>query len=104
MTKVYLNYPNPHMTIHGDSACLQIGKMDKLDQRTVTITPDSFADAICQLDNKTFQFGSSAPVNDAWLSVDFDDQLFEAAVADYVLRLLGKRYVPLQGVRIRKHC
>ncbi len=41
--KAYLNYPNPHMTLHSDSTCAEIGKMQKAGQRDVTINRASFA-------------------------------------------------------------
>lgn len=104
MTNAYLNYPNSRMTIHADRTCLQIGKSGKQGQRVMGITRNSFAAAISQLDHKSFQLGSSAPVNDLWLTIDFGDLVFEEAVADYVLRLLRQRYSPLQGVQIKRHC
>jgi hypothetical protein len=92
------------MIIHGDSSCLEIGKMRKVDQRTYKITADSFATTVAELKDKRFQLGASAAVNDLWLHVDFSDAVFEGAVADYVLRLLAARYSRLQGVRIKRHC
>jgi hypothetical protein len=104
LTKAYLCYPNPRMIIHGDSNCPEISKKGKIDQRTYKLTTDNFANTIAELSDKRFQLGANAAVNDLWLHVDFDDAVFEGAVVDYILRLLGARYSPLQGVRIKRHC
>ena len=92
------------MIIHGDSSCLEIGKMGKVAQRTYKIATDNFAATVAELNDKRFQLGASAAVNDVWLHIDFNDAVFEGAVADYILRLLAARYSPLQGVRIKRHC
>lgn len=31
MIRAYLNYPNPHVTLHGDPGCQEVHKMKKLD-------------------------------------------------------------------------
>jgi len=102
--KVYLNYPNPHITLHRDSACPEVGKMRKVGQREVTITRASFAQALGQLTSTGFQLGAQASVNDVWLTINFDDPEFEEAVTKHVRRLLGQRYSPLRDAPIQKHC
>jgi len=104
MTKVYLNYPNPHVMLHGDSTCAEIGKMKKVGQRDVTITLASFTQALSQLTSSGFQLGAQASVNDVWLTINFDDAEFEEAVARHIRRLLGQRYSPLRDVPIQRHC
>ena len=102
--KAYVNYPNPHVTLHGDLKCLEIGKMQKAQQRAVTINRASFTQAINQLTSKSFQLGAQAQINDVWLSIEFGDGEFEEAVAKYACRLLGERYSPLKVAPIKKHC
>lgn len=104
MTKVYLNYPNPHMTLHGDSTCVDIGKMRKTNQRAASITPASFTEVLGHFADKSFRLESKGPANDVWLSIDFGDPEFEEAVAKHVLRILAKRYRPLQGAAFKRHC
>ena len=104
MTKAYLNYPNPHMTFHGDSACAEIAKMGKTNQRDVAVARASFDRTIEQLTSASFRLGADASVNDVWFSVDFNDPDFEEAVARYLYRLLGQRYSSLQGTPINRHC
>jgi hypothetical protein len=92
------------MVVHGDSSCAEVGKMGKADQRAYEVTTDSFSAAVAALKSRSFQLGASAAANDLWLHIDFDDAVFEGAVAGYILRQLGARYTPLQGVQIKKHC
>jgi len=104
LTKAYLNYPNPHMTLHGVSACAEIAKMGKANQRDVAITRASFTQFLGQLADNGFRLGADASVNDVWFSVDFGDPEFEEAVARYLYRLLGQRYTRLQGTPAIRHC
>jgi hypothetical protein len=39
-----------------------------------------------------------------WLKIDFADEKFEKAVLDYICLLLGKKYVPFEGVKPEPHC
>ncbi len=103
MTMAYLNYPNSHVTIHGDGACRQIRKMRKPHQRLVEINVGSFASAIQQLSD-TLRFGANASNNDLWVSVSFDDTKFEVAVVRYIHRILGRHYSRLHGAGVDIHC
>jgi hypothetical protein len=102
--KAYINYPNPHMTIHADSACGEIKKMQKTAQRDIVVNPETISDALNQLTDRGFKFAPHAAVNDVWLTVSFNDAEFEEAVAKYVCRIIGKRYRRLNGALVRKHC
>lgn len=102
--KAYLNYPNPRMTLHGNSTCTEIGKMQKVGQRDVPISRASFTQALNQLTGSGFRLGAQAPVNDVWLTINFDDLQFEEAVARYVHRLLAQRYSRLRAAPVKRHC
>ncbi len=99
----YLNYPNPHVSIHEDIACQQIRKMRKPNQRLIKINATSFADVIQELSD-TFPFGADASNNDLWVSVSFDDTEFEVAVIRYIRMVLGRRYDPFQDAKVAIHC
>ena len=102
--KVYLNYPNPRMTIHRESTCAEIGKMHKIGQRNLIVTPASITQVLGQLSSSEFQLGAQASVNDVWFTIDFDDAGFEEAVARYVHHLLSQRYGRLRGAQTQRHC
>ena len=42
--------------------------------------------------------------NDMWVDIDFSDVEFEAAVAEYIKRLLSQRYPGWGGSEIEWHC
>jgi hypothetical protein len=37
MLTAYINYPNPHFTLHSNPTCSEVRKMQKSGQRTVRI-------------------------------------------------------------------
>jgi len=100
--KAYLNYPNPHMTLHGKTTCAEIGKMQKPRQRDIPVTQASFTGSIGLITK--LQLAARASLNDVWFTIDFDDPEFDEAVARYIHRLLARRYAPLTGAPITKHC
>ena len=104
MTKAYINYPNPHMNLHSDPTCPEIGKMAKANQRDIKIDSKSFNQAFAQLTGTGFRLSAEARLNDVWLTIEFDDAEFETAVANYVLRVLASRYSPLRSGPVKIHC
>ena len=104
MTNAYFNYPKPHVTLHTDQFCNEIGKNKKHKQRCIPITPASISSSIQQLNSNSFRFVADSSRNDLWLSVNFSDQEFENAVIEYILRQFASRYTPFQGVTPKRHC
>ena len=104
VTRAYLNCPQPHMTLHGDSDCQQVRKMRKVNQRQLTVDRESFTRTITQIRAKEFRLGSDPEVNDFWLSVDFGDPEFEEACVRYAHRLLCQRYSRLKMGPVERHC
>ncbi len=104
MIKAYFNYPNTHITVHGDLHCGEIQKMAKTGQRLVLIEPRSVSFELQRFLSKEYRFASVAGLNDIWLAVDFQDQDFELAVIEHVRRLIANHYSPFAGVRINPHC
>ena len=104
MTKAYVNYPNPHITLHGDPSCGEVGKMRKANQRELAITPATISQALTQVSDAHFRLGADASINDVWLTIDFDDREFEEAIVRHVHRLLRQRYSRLAGATIERHC
>lgn len=89
MIYAYLNYPNPHLTLHNNEACADIGKMKKPNQRFVGVTRQSFAVEIANVEK--MKFGASASENDLWISADFHDAAFEKAVVEYIHRFISQK-------------
>lgn len=104
MTHCYINYPRPHMTLHTDLSCSDIGKMAKVKQRKLKVTSVSFTQVLSLLSSDSFRLGSESSINDVWLVLDFGDSEFEEALARYLFRVLSLRYTPLAGSPIKTHC
>lgn len=103
MIKVYFNYPTSRVTVHGDPSCPHIRKQSKPSPRIIVLDPTTFSAEIIQFINKQHKFASAPTSNDMWLDINFDDQQFEVAVAQYVLELL-KHYKRFRGSHLAKHC
>ncbi len=103
MTRAYINYPNPHMLLHRNDNCGEVGKNQKVNQRNLTIHSNSLSQYLGEFRHQ-LKFGSHANENDVWLTLDFEDAQFEEAVARHLLHLLGLRYKPLAKASARCHC
>jgi len=104
MLKAYINYPNPHITIHGDAGCADIRKQHKEGQRLVRLDVASLSTELKRFKAKDYRFGSAAGTNDMWLEVDFADHAFERAIVEYVRKLLAEHYTPFGQVGVEQHC
>jgi len=103
MLKAYINYPNPHFTVHGSASCGEIRKMQRPEQRVVDIDRTSISDLLERFAGKHYRFAAEAGLNDMWLELSFDDPEFERAVVRHVRHLLGSHYEPLRNAPIKEH-
>jgi hypothetical protein len=104
MIYVYINYPNPHATIHHNSNCQSIRQANKQGQRTAIINVATISNELSQFAQRRYTFGANSAQNDIWLEIDFQDIGFETAVAAYILTLIAQHYTPLRGVQLQPHC
>jgi hypothetical protein len=104
MLKVYINYPNPKISMHRDPSCGAIQKMSKSDQRLITINRTTISAELQRFGDKEYTFAANPAGNDMWLQIDFGDEEFESAVLRYVQNLIGKHYSPLAEAQIQQHC
>lgn len=104
MLRIYVNYPNPRVTVHADPSCGYVRMMDKPQQRVVRIDPSTISVEIQRFIGKQYTFASQPDSNDMWLEIDFNDREFEEAVLWYVHRCLGRHYKPLRDSQIKTHC
>lgn len=104
MLHVYIDYPTSHMTIHGDSKCRFIRPFARPERRISKITLETLSQELERFADKTYKFAAGAKLDDIWLEVDLDDTTFEKAIAEYVLKLVGRRYRPLHGIKPSVHC
>jgi len=104
MMKVYVNYPEPKLSIHYNPLCEEVQKRGKSDQRYIRINIDSVSTELRSFANKKYTFNSNAESNDMWLDIEFDDADFEISVLEYVHRLIGKHCAPLGKAKLITHC
>jgi hypothetical protein len=104
MLKVYVNYPNPHVSIHAGPTCGAIQMTRKPVQRLMPIDRGTLSDELTRFADKTYTFACSREHNDMWLEVEFGDASFETAVVHYIKNLLGQHYQPLNRAVIERHC
>lgn len=102
MLHAYLNYPAQRGRLHHDLGCGHVAKRDVPSDRIRQVRPDTFGAELAALDDLTFR--AEAGVNAVWLDLDFDDPVFEAAVARYLLRRLGARYTRLAAITLEDCC
>ena len=102
MIHAYLNYPNPHLCVHGDPQCGQVGMHNKPNQRHVRLGLPTLSSGLETLIG--LQFGSRSEINDVWIEADLDDVEFERACVALGVRRLAQRYGPFDGLAIETHC
>jgi hypothetical protein len=106
MIKVYFNYPNSRITVHGDPRCTHIQSHEKPGQRSITIDLESFSTEIRKFETGSdgYRFASHRGENDMWVTINFGDPAFEAAVSQFLHKLLGKRYKRFRAARMNRCC
>jgi hypothetical protein len=104
MIMAYINYPNPHISIHGNSACSSIQMQGKKGQRIARLDNSTISSQLKRFSAKDYRFGAQAEINDMWLDLNFGDVEFEVAVINYIKRILGGHYRPLASAKVDRHC
>jgi hypothetical protein len=105
MIKVYINYPNPEISIHGDTECKRIQVHHHEDtQRVFNVNLQSLSEVLLMFRRNEYKFASEAGDNDMYLFIDLGNRAFEDALVDYVKVLIQNRYTPFQNVDPIPHC
>ena len=102
--QVYINYPNPHITIHKDLSCKQIQMHKKSGQRIVKVSPGTLKNVLSQFINDAYDFKSESQWNDLWLDISLSRSEQEIGIIHVIQAILGERYKPLDSAPINEHC
>jgi len=102
--QVYINYPNPHFTIHKDSSCPQIQIHQKSGQRIIKVNSVNLKSVLSQFVKDAYDFKSEAQLNDLWLDISLSTHEQEIGFVHIIQAILGQRYKPLGTAPINKHC
>ena len=103
MIKAYINYPNPHITVHSDAECLRIQQQHKQNQRFIRIDVITMSEEVKRFETKHYQFGAHREINDMWCEIDLGDPKREQQIIEDIRRLLAVHYSPFKRVEIEKH-
>ena len=101
---VYVNYPNPHFTMHRDPSCQMIQIHGKPGQRVRRVNMHSLGDFLSDLIGERMQFASQSGFNDVWLEIKLHTPEQEIGLAYVAQAIIGRRYTPLATARITTHC
>jgi hypothetical protein len=101
---VYLNYSNPHITIHKDPNCGQIHMHHRQGQRRVCINTITLRFVLSDFINEKYAFRSVKHFNDLWLEINLDTPAQETGLVHVIQAILGQRYSPFSDAPVIEHC
>lgn len=104
MIKAYINYPNPRVTIHGNTNCGSIQAQRKPDQRYIKLNNLTKSRELQNFYEKKYTFAANPEHNDMWLEIDFHDVNLEQKVLQDICHIVGNYYKPLRGIKPTTHC
>jgi len=102
--QVYINYPNPHFTIHKNGTCQQIRMHQKIGQRIVKVSAATLKQVLQSLINDAYDFKAEPQWNDLWLDISLSTPEQEIGFVHVIQAILGQRYKPLGNAPVSIHC
>jgi len=102
--KVYINYPDSHLTIHQNPNCPEIQKHQKTNQRLINVTSQNLISILMDFINKTHKFSSTASENDMWLELNLNSSQHNIGLVFTLQAILGQFYQPLSNAPVIFHC
>jgi len=102
--QVYINYPNPHITVHKNVSCQQIRMHQKGGQRVVKVDETNLKNVVDSFIDNTYNFKAEAQWNDLWLDISLSTPEQEIGLVHQIQAILGQRYKPLSKAPISIHC
>jgi hypothetical protein len=104
MICLYINYPNPHFTIHGNDFCSEIRKMHKENQRKIDVSMGNLDNVLTDFIANKYKFAAKKELNDLWIAITLDSPEQEIGFVNTIQTLLGLQYKPFRNGKIKKHC
>lgn len=102
--RAYINYPNPHITIHRDPHCAEFHKNRKTDQRTITVNLQTIKKVLTDFIEEKYRFAAEKSLNDLWLDITLDSPEQETGLVFIIQALIGLRYAPIKNAQVIEHC
>jgi hypothetical protein len=104
MITVYINYPQPHITVHRDLSCKQIRSHKKINQRCSRINSATEAEELQKFTRKEYSFAANPDENDIWLEIDYQNIDKELVILEMVCRAIARYYKPFRSKSPQIHC
>ncbi|GAB4581422.1 MAG: hypothetical protein Fur0022_41690 [Anaerolineales bacterium] len=101
--KAYINYPNPHITIHRDPDCSEFHKNRKKDQRTIHVSLQNIKTVLRDFIEEKYRFATDQSLNDLWLDISLDTAEQEMGLVYIIQALIGLRYTPIKNAQVIEH-
>jgi len=101
---LYINYPNPHFSIHRNPACPMIQMHRVPGQRLLRVIPANLGDFLLEFREDRIPFAAQSGLNDIWIEINLHTPEQELNLVHEVQALIGRRYRPLADARIEEHC
>lgn len=101
---VYINYPNPHLTMHRDYSCRMIRMHSKHNQRVRRARISNLDQFLLEFTEQRLPFAAESTLNDIWIEIELDNSEQETGLVHVLQALLGRRYDPLADAPIEIHC
>ncbi|MEX2161825.1 MAG: hypothetical protein WD751_07920 [Anaerolineales bacterium] len=101
--KVYINYPNPHLTIHGNLHCPDFQKQRKQGQRVLTISGANSGEMLKGFIEGRHKFAANASENDMWLDITLSTYKHSESLVFVIHELLAKKHMPFRRASIEYH-
>ncbi len=102
--KAYINYPQPHFTVHHDPMCQEPQKHHKDIQRTATITRDNLLTVLSDFAKGEYRFAANRERNDMLLDISLSSPKHEESLVYIIQELLSQRYSPFGDAPVNVHC
>lgn len=104
MIWVYVNYPNPHFTIHRDAGCGMIQMHQSEKQRHRIVHQQNLGAFLADFIERRIPFAAQSGLNDLWMQIELNTPEQELGLVQVVQALIGQRYRPLATAPIDLHC
>ena len=101
--KAYINYPNPHITIHGDDNCPDIRKQRKMNQRVLIVNIGDVEHVLQEFIGGNYKFSADSASNDMWLDISLTTFKHSESFVFIVHEILANRYKPFRNANIHFH-
>jgi hypothetical protein len=101
---VYINYPNPHFTVHRDPSCRTIQMHGKPGQSVRRVSMYTLGDLVSEVAAGKIRFAAQSGFNDLWVETRLDTPDQEIGLVHVLQAILGRQHRPVATAPSNIHC